>query len=118
MIEKILMRKSKMRHRIILLFAVIMLATIIGYAFKILGFPETNVVIVYLLAIQVLAWLSDDIPLGIIASILSTLTFNYFFTEPYFTLSVHDSSYIITFVIMTISSMITSALTSLAKKML
>lgn len=94
----------------------IFLATTIGYVFRSFGFPETNVVIIYILAIQILAWLSDDIPTGIIASILSTLTFNYFFTEPYFTLSVHDSSYIITFFVMTVSSVITSTLTSIANK--
>lgn len=116
MLEKVILNSRKSGFRIFLALAMISLATLIGYSFKVLGFPETNIVIVYLLAIQILVWLSESIPTGIVASIVATLTFNYFFTEPYFTLSVHDSSYIITFIIMTMTSVITSTLTSLVKK--
>lgn len=116
MLEKVILNSRKSGFRIFLALAMISLATLIGYTFKVLGFPETNIVIVYLLAIQILVWLSESIPTGIVASIVATLTFNYFFTEPYFTLSVHDSSYIITFIIMTMTSVITSTLTSLVKK--
>jgi len=115
-LDRIKIKSRKSVYRILLAFTMIVLATLIGYLFKVLGFPETNIVIVYLLAIQILVWLSESIPTGIIASILATLTFNYFFTEPYFTLSVHDTSYIITFIIMTLTSVITSTLTSLVKK--
>ncbi len=116
MLEKVILNSRKSGFRIFLALAMISLATLIGYLFKVLGFPETNIVIVYLLAIQILVWLSESIPTGIVASVVATLTFNYFFTEPYFTLSVHDSSYIITFIIMTMTSVITSTLTSLVKK--
>ncbi|MCA0386502.1 MAG: DUF4118 domain-containing protein [Firmicutes bacterium] len=91
-------------------------STVVGYLFKVLGFPETNIVIVYLLAIQVMAWINENFIMGILSSIGATLTFNYFFTEPYLTLSVHDPSYIITFIIMTFSSILTSTLTSQVKR--
>lgn len=48
---------------------------------------------------------------------LSTCAFNIFFTHPYYTLSVDDPTYLITFAIMAITSIITSALTSKAKEM-
>ena len=91
-------------------------ATLLGYLFKELGFPETNIVIVYLLAIQIITWLNEHFVVGILSSIGATLTFNYFFTEPYLTLSVQDPSYIITFIIMTLSSVLTSTLTAHVKK--
>lgn len=50
------------------------------------------------------------------ASVIATFTFNYFFTDPYFTFSVNDPSYIVTFIIMTITAIITSALTSKVKQ--
>ena len=89
-----------------------MCATIIGYFFNYIDFPETNIVIIYILAVMLIARFTDGYYWGILASIISTFSFNYFFTVPYFTFSVNDPDYIITFAIMTITSVITSALTS------
>ncbi len=116
MIYRYLTDKKKLGYKLILMSVLILLASIIGAVFKIMGFPETNIVIVYLLTVLVYARVIDGIAIGIAASIVATLAFNYFFTEPYFTLSVLDSSYFITFVIMTITSIVTSTMTSLVKK--
>ncbi len=94
----------------------VMCATAIGWIFRIAGFPETNIVIVYILFILLIARLTQGYYYGIAASVLATFTFNYFFTKPYYTLSVSDPSYLVTFVIMTLTTIITSALTSEVKK--
>lgn len=91
-------------------------ASVTGYLFRFLKFPETNIVIVYLLAVLMTAWLTYGFVFGILASVIATFLFNYFFTEPHFTFIVYDLSYIITFVIMTITALITSAITSHAKQ--
>ena len=90
-------------------------ATGMGLVFRQLGFPETNVVLLYLLAVLLTAWMTRGYACGVLASLAATLVFNYFFTAPYWSLSVDDPSYWITFVIMTITAFITSALTSKAK---
>ena len=90
-------------------------ATGIGLVFRQLGFPETNVVLLYLLAVLLTAWMTRGYACGVLASLAATLVFNYFFTAPYWSLSVDDPSYWITFVIMTITAFITSTLTSKAK---
>ncbi len=91
-------------------------ASLIGYLFRFLGFPETNIVIVYLLAVQIIAWLFHGLLYGITGSLIATFTFNFFFTDPYYTFTVNDPSYIITFIIMTIIAVITSMLTSHARQ--
>lgn len=91
-------------------------STIVGYLFRYIGFPETNIVIVYLLGVLMTARFSHEYVFGLIASVLATFTFNYFFTAPYYTLAVNDPNYMITFIIMTITSITTSALTSRVKK--
>ncbi len=91
-------------------------ASIIGYLFRWTGFPETNIVIIYLLAVHMIAWLTDGFLWGILSSVVATFIFNYFFTEPYLTFSVNDPSYIITFVIMTVIALITSTIASHARK--
>lgn len=89
-------------------------ATALGYLFRYAGFPETNIVLLYILAVLVTASLVKGYVFGILTSVAATLAFNYFFTSPYHSLDVDDPSYMITFAIMTIASMVTSALTSRA----
>lgn len=91
-------------------------ASCIGYAFQKLGFSETNIVIVYILFVLLSSRLTHGYIFGIISSVASTFAYNYFFTKPHFTFSVDDPGYIITFIIMTITAIITSALTSKIKQ--
>ena len=93
------------------------LATGIGWVFRLLQFPETNIVVVYILSVILTARFTDGYLWGILATVLSTCAFNIFFTQPYYTLSVDDPTYLITFAIMAITSIITGALTSKAKEM-
>jgi two-component system sensor histidine kinase KdpD len=92
--------------------AIFLVASGIGYLFRYINFPDTNVVVVYLLAVLMTAWLARSFVFGFIASLLATFSFNYFFAEPIFTFSVNDPNYIVTFVIMTVTALITSTLTS------
>jgi len=91
-------------------------ATGIGWLFRYWGFPETNIVVVYILSVVLAARFTKGYTYGIAATIIATFAFNYFFTEPYFTLSVNDPTYFITFIIMTLTSVVTSALTSKVKQ--
>lgn len=75
-------------------------ATIIGYVFRSFRFPETNIVVVYILSVILTARLTDGYAYGIAATVLSTCAFNIFFTSPYYTLSVDDPTYLITFSIL------------------
>ncbi|MFR5880829.1 MAG: DUF4118 domain-containing protein [Cloacibacillus evryensis] len=86
-------------------------ATLIGLLFRALGFPETNIVIIYLLAVLLTARFTAGYRWGIAVSFVSTFTYNFFFTVPLYSFAVNDSSYIVTFAIMTITASITSAVT-------
>lgn len=90
-------------------------ATGIGWLFRDWRFPETNIVVVYILSVVLAARFTKGYTYGLAATIIATFAFNYFFTEPYFTFSVNDPTYFITFAIMTLTSVITSALTSKVK---
>ena len=92
-------------------------ATGMGALFRRWLFPATNIVVGYILSVVLTARCTDGYLWGIASTILSTCAFNAFFTAPYFTLSVEDPTYFITFAIMAVTSVITSSLTSKAKKM-
>lgn len=108
-------QKNSLR-RLLLTTVIFLAASGIGYVFRYIGFPDTNIVVVYILAVLMTAWLARSFAFGLIASILATFLFNYFFAEPIFTFSVSDPNYIVTLVIMTITALITSTLTSHAQR--
>lgn len=55
------------------------------------------------------------LPFGIIAGFLSFLAFNYFFIQPYFTLSVHQTQDLITLIVFLIVSIVVSQLVGQAR---
>ena len=95
--------------------AIVFAATILGKMFTGLGFPETNIVVMYLLAVLLVARFTSGYKYGILSAVVSLLCYNYFFTEPYHTLAVNDPEYLVTFSIMLTTSIFTSALTTKEK---
>lgn len=115
--NRIKVRRKEVFQGLLCAAILVCLATGIGWVFRLLQFPETNIVVVYILSVILTARFTNGYLWGILATVLSTCAFNIFFTHPYYTLSVDDPTYLITFAIMAITSIITSALTSKAKEM-
>jgi two-component system, OmpR family, sensor histidine kinase KdpD len=91
-------------------------ATLISFGLRELGIIEFNYIMTYILGVLLIADLTDGYRYGVIASVLGVLIFNFFFTEPYYTLIAYSPEYPITFVIMLIAALITSTLTARAKR--
>lgn len=91
-------------------------ATGTGFLFRRWALQETNVVVIYLFSVLLISRFTRGYGFGVAASVISLLLFNWFFTEPYFTLKVHDMTYLITFAIMMIISIVTSTLTTKVKQ--
>ena len=72
---------------------------------------ETNVVMVYLLGVVLVAALWGRGP-GILASILGVSAFDFFFVEPFYTFAVRDTQYFITFGVMLAIAVLISSLTA------
>ncbi|MSS01855.1 DUF4118 domain-containing protein [Floccifex porci] len=110
-------KKNEWLLDVLKLIGIVFLITVLGQIFKQYEFPETNIVVIYLLAVLLVARFTNGYTYGILSAILSIVCFNYFFTAPYHTLFVNDPSYLITFFIMLITSILTSALTTKEKLM-
>lgn len=108
-------KKKEILQNLLKLAGIVFAATILGKIFAELGFPETNIVVMYLLAVFLVARFTAGYQYGILSAITSLVCYNYFFTEPYHTLAVNDPSYLITFFIMLVTSFLTSALTTKEK---
>lgn len=105
-------RINKSKYRILWLFVITIganiVTTLVLLGLKRLGFREGNLVIVYILSVLLTSLLTRSYVYSILASVLSMLSLSYFFIKPIFSLKVYDKEYILTYMVMLISSLITS----------
>lgn len=92
------------------------LSTLLGIIFRQWGFHKTNIVVIYNFSVLLIARYTKGYAFGVGASAAALLLFNWFFTEPYYTLKVNDTTYLFTFGIMMFTSVFTSTLTTKVKK--
>lgn len=85
-------------------------ATLIGLLFQHVGFSEANIITVYILGVLLTAVTTSSRVYGIASSLLSVLVFNFFFTDPRFTLAAYDTGYPVTFLVMFLAALITGSL--------
>jgi len=85
-------------------------ATLIGLLFSYLEFTEANIITIYLLAILLASLVTTSRWCSLLNSLACVLVFNFFFTEPRFTLHAYEKGYPVTFAVMFIASWITGTL--------
>lgn len=93
----------------------LILTTVVGFLFYNWGFTEANIITLYILGVMLISVSTQSSICSFIASIVSVLTFNFFFTDPRFSLHAYDSGYPITFLVMFFASLITGSLASKLK---
>ncbi len=79
--------------------AALIVASAVAAWFQWLEFSEANLVMAYLLAVAFVATRYGMFP-SAVASVPAVLLFDMFFTQPYFSITVHDSQYLVTFSVM------------------
>ena len=86
--------------------AVLVVCTFIGIFFRWFGFSDATIISVYILGVLLSAVLATSYITNFIVSFEAMIVFNFFFTEPLFTLHAYDAEYPVTFVVMLIVSLI------------
>lgn len=90
--------------------AMLLAATALGFLFWHMGLSEANIVTIYILGVLITSVITTHQAYSLIASVVSVIVFNFFFTEPRFTLSAYDKDYPITFGVMFIAAFLTGSL--------
>ena len=85
--------------------------TAVGYLFLWLGFTTANIIMIYILGVLGVSMVTTGRSYSLLASLLSVLIFNFFFTYPYFTL-MSDPSYVATFGVMFLVALLGSSMTA------
>lgn len=91
--------------------AILVAATLLSFGFHGLDIMNQNIIMVYIFSVLLISRVTEGYVYGIASSVISVLTFNFFFTEPYFTLDAIQTGYPLTFLIMLLVALITSAMT-------
>lgn len=94
---------------------VLLASTLVGYVFYTMGFSEANIVSVYIFGVLVISVITTSRFCGAIASIVSVLVFNFFFTVPRFTFRFSNPNYLVTFPIMFMVALLTGSLATRLK---
>ena len=94
----------------------IILASVIGFGFWKLGMSESNIIMVYILCVQITSVITTHQVYSLIASVVSVFVFNFLFTEPRYTLLAYDKDYPVTFITMFVAAFLTGSLSIRVKK--
>ena len=94
---------------------ILAICTAIGFLLHTIGLTTTNVMMVYILGVLIISMLTTGRSYSILSTALSVLIYNFFFTEPYFTLRSAPDSFA-TFSVMFIVALLGSTLTTRIKQ--
>lgn len=104
--------KNKIVRNSVIVLVILSLCLMLSYAFLEFNVRKENIIMIYLIGVLFVTVETKDLGWGIFASILSILMFNYFFTDPYYTLLVNDPNYYITFLFFLTVSLVSGTLAS------
>lgn len=95
---------------------VMILTSFAAWMLQRLNFPESNIIMVYILGVLLSSYIADRKIYAVYSSFLGVLAFNFFFTKPYFSLKVYDRGYPSTFIMLFIVGVFTATLTRKLKQ--
>lgn len=115
-------RKAKKRldirvliRDILISLGILTVSTVIGYGFMQSGFTEANIITIYLLGALFTAMITTSRSSYVLSAVASVLVFNFFFTEPQFSLKAYDKGYPLTFLVMLFAALVVGSLTDRMK---
>nr|WP_317426830.1 DUF4118 domain-containing protein [uncultured Blautia sp.] len=77
--------------------AIMALSTMAAYIFQWFRLSEANLIMVYMVGVLLSSYVADKKIYTLYSALLSMLSFNFFFTEPYFSLKAYDKGSPVTF---------------------
>ena len=96
-------------------FFILISVTLTGLFFYQAGLSEANIITLYILGVLLASIATTGWSCSLLASACSVIVFNYFFTTPRFTFHVYGKDYPVTFIVMFVVALLSSALTTRLK---
>lgn len=107
----------RIKHDILYTLAILSAATVLAFAFfHLVANDSANIALLYSLALILIARYTEGYLYGIVSALFCVIFVNCFFTYPYFAVNFTLSGYPLTFLVMLIITIFTSAMTTRLKK--
>lgn len=103
---------KKELHKYLFLFAVLILSTLLAFAFEQFELRRENILLIYVASIMLIIVETKKVVFGVISTFLLVFIFNFFFTEPKYTIIIDDANYIVTIIIFMVAIFILGTLTT------
>lgn len=94
---------------------ILLLFTIFALLFYKLNFADSNIIMMYIIAILTIAYKTQSSIYSFIASFLSVIIYNFCFIEPYSSLHFNNKNYLLTFIIMFVVAFVAASITKKVK---
>ncbi|MEG2026128.1 MAG: DUF4118 domain-containing protein [Clostridia bacterium] len=109
------MKKEIIKNSLIDLL-ILVLATLLAYAFDQSNIRRENILLIYVLAVLLILIISKKAVYGIVSGIFCVVLFNFLFTEPLYSFLIDDPNYIISLAIFLVVAVVISTLTTSLQK--
>ncbi len=105
------MKKKVIKH-ILFMSLIVLVSTLLAFGFEQLGLRRENILLIYVASIMIITIQTKSLVNGLITTFILVFIFNFFFTEPKYTIIINDVNYIITLFIFVVVLIITGAQTT------
>lgn len=95
---------------------IMILVTILALILRKVGFSEADTIMVYLLGVLLSSYLANQKLCALYSSLVSVLLFNFFFTEPFYTLKAYERTYPATFLMLFAVGLFAGGMTAKLKR--
>ncbi len=107
---------DKRASKYVFLIAVLLLSTLLAFAFEQFKLRRENILLIYVASIMLIIVETRKVVFGVISTFLLVFIFNFFFTEPKYTFIIDDANYIVTLLIFMVAIFILGTLTTSLQK--
>lgn len=95
---------------------VMAITTAVAHVMQAMQLPESNIIMIYILGVLFSSYIADKKAYALYSSAISVLAFNFFFTQPYYSLKSYDGGYPTTFAILFIVGLFAATMTRKLKQ--
>ena len=95
---------------------VMVVATAFAFVLRSADFSEANIIMIYLLGVLVSSSIANKRIYALYSSLISVFLFNFFFTEPFYSLKAYDKGYPTTFLMLFIVGFLAATMTRKMKR--
>lgn len=111
-------RESRKKYAVALAAAtaIMLAATVLALLLRMLVFSEANTIMIYLMGVLLASYAASRKLCALYSALLSVILFNFFFTEPLYSLKACDQAYPLTFLMLFLAGLFTATVTGKLKR--